>query len=475
MNQDLKLYTKYKVSDIAWVEKIPEHWEMKKLRTLLKSVNMRNGSDLPLLSVVREKGVIPRNISSKEENHNYIPDDLSNYKIVRSEQFAMNKMKAWQGSYGISKYDGIVSPAYFVFDLKGVSVEYFHTAIRSQAYIPLFTQSSDGIRVGQWDLSKSRMKEIPFYIPPIDEQIAIVRFLDYSDRRIKRYIRAKQKLIKLLNEQKQAIIRQAVTRGLDPNVRLTPSGEGWLGEVPEHWEIKKLKNLMNFQGGGTPSKANESYWKGDIPWVSPKDMKSEIIEDAEDHITSQAITESSTRLIPSGTILLVVRSGILRRTIPIAQTNCDVAINQDMKALIPKGNILPEYFIFFTRGCEKELLNEWTKQGATVESIEHKYLSNSKVPIPPYEEQKEITQFLKKETLKISELVDQAKKEITLLREYRIRLIADVVTGKLDVRTTTAQLPEEIQEQEVLEEEPVIEDEEQEEPENELAEDEGEA
>ena len=210
-------YPRYKPSGVEWIGKVPEHWEESKLRHILKQNTQRNRPDLPLLSVVREKGVIIRNINNKEENFNYIPDDLSNYKVVHIGQFAMNKMKAWQGSYGISIYNGIVSPAYFVFDLSEHKLDkkFFHIAIRSKAYIPFFTQASDGVRIGQWDLSQARMKEIPFFIPKLEEQTAIARFLKYYDSRIIRLINNRQKLISLLNEQKQAIINQYVTGKID--------------------------------------------------------------------------------------------------------------------------------------------------------------------------------------------------------------------------------------------------------------------
>ena len=240
----LKPYLEYRDSGVPWLGEVPKNWKVQKLRIIMKGVTERNRPDLPLLSVVREKGVILRDITEKGENRNFIPDDLSNYKVVREGQFVMNKMKAWQGSYGVSRYNGIVSPAYFVFDIHLVEGSYFHSAIRSKAYVPLFTQASDGVRIGQWDLSQVRMKEIPFFIPSLAEQSAIVRFLDHMDRRIRRYILAKQRLIKLLEEYKQVIIHRAVTRGLDPTVPLKPSGVEWLGDVPEHWEVQKFRHLV---------------------------------------------------------------------------------------------------------------------------------------------------------------------------------------------------------------------------------------
>jgi type I restriction enzyme S subunit len=289
--------------------------------------------------------------------------------------------------------------------------------------------------------------------PPISEQSSIVRYLDHIDRRIRRYIRTKQKLIKLLEEQKQAIIHQAVTRGLDPDVKLKLSGVEWLGEVPEHWEVRKLKFEIAFTGGGTPSKANADFWNGNIPWVSPKDMKVSVINDTADHISASAVTESSTKLIDPGAVLVVVRSGILRRKIPVAINNVSVALNQDMKALESKGRLHNDYIFALIEGCQKILLTEWTKQGATVESIEYELIANSFIPIPPKDEQLAIVHFLTEANKNTDSAIAKARREISLLREYRTRLIADVVTGKLDVREAAANLPEELNETEVLDEE----------------------
>lgn len=204
-----------KDSGVYWLGEIPAHWTVMKLRQILHSVSVKNRPDLPLLSVVREQGVIIRDVEDKEANHNYIPDDLSNYKMVCEGQFAMNKMKAWQGSYGISPYTGIVSPAYFIFDTAFENLEYFHYAIRSKVYVNFFAQASDGIRVGQWDLQMDKMKEIPFFVPPADEQKAIV---DYIKKAIPQYEEAIAKLseqIERLHECKTRLISDVVTGKID--------------------------------------------------------------------------------------------------------------------------------------------------------------------------------------------------------------------------------------------------------------------
>ena len=204
-----------KYSGVKWLGNIPAHWETIKLRQLLHPVSVKNHPELQLLSVVREQGVIVRDVTGKEANHNFIPDDLSGYKMVKKGQFAMNKMKAWQGSYGISDYTGIVSPAYFIFDVSVDNLEYFHYAIRSEVYVNFFAQASDGIRVGQWDLQMDKMKEIPFIVPPADEQVAIV---NYIKRMLPKYDVAIEKLteeVDTLEEYKAKLIADVVTGKID--------------------------------------------------------------------------------------------------------------------------------------------------------------------------------------------------------------------------------------------------------------------
>lgn len=211
LNSDVPM----KYSGVKWLGDIPAHWKTVKLRQLLHPVSVKNHPELPLLSVVREQGVIVRDVTDKEANHNYIPDDLSGYKVVKKGQFAMNKMKAWQGSYGISDYTGIVSPAYFIFDVSFDNLEYFHYAIRSKVYVNFFAQASDGIRVGQWDLQMDKMKEIPFIVPTAGEQVAIV---DYIRQTLPQYDVAIDKLsaeVETLEEYKTKLIADVVTGKID--------------------------------------------------------------------------------------------------------------------------------------------------------------------------------------------------------------------------------------------------------------------
>lgn len=204
-----------KFSGVEWLGNIPAHWTTIKLRQILHPFSEKNHPELPLLSVVREQGVIIRNVEDKESNHNFIPDDLSGYKMVKKGQFAMNKMKAWQGSYGISNYTGIVSPAYFIFDVDFENLEYFHYAIRSKVYVNFFAQASDGIRVGQWDLSINKMKEIPFIVPPEDEQNAIVEYIPVAFAKYDEAITKLTEEVDILHELRNKLISDVVTGQID--------------------------------------------------------------------------------------------------------------------------------------------------------------------------------------------------------------------------------------------------------------------
>lgn len=215
--------------------------------------------------------------------------------------------------------------------------------------------------------------------------------------------------------------------------RYKESGVEWLGEVPEHWCLIPLKSFSMFSGGGTPSRDQVRYWDGDIPWVSPKDMKTEEITRTEECITAEGLAQSTANLIPPGTVLLVVRSGILQHTIPVAINRVAVAVNQDIKCLQLDGSQCINLFLLrWVQGLNDQLLLAWSKQGATVESIEHRYLANTFVPLPPVHEQITIVELLAEETAKMDALIEEQRRLIELLKEKRQAVISHAVTKGLE-------------------------------------------
>ncbi len=211
VTRGLNPHVKMKATNIPWLKEIPEHWERTTLRKFLRLFSEKNHGDKQLLSVTREQGVIVRDIASKEENHNFIPDDLSGYKYVQIGDFVINKMKSWQGSYGVSDYEGIVSPAYYTCKLEGIDRTFFSLAIRSKIYVSFFGRYSKGIRVGQWDLSPFALTSIPFAVPPIEEQKQIVSYLDAKCAKIDKLIAHITKEIECIKEYKQRLISDVVT------------------------------------------------------------------------------------------------------------------------------------------------------------------------------------------------------------------------------------------------------------------------
>lgn len=210
------------------------------------------------------------------------------------------------------------------------------------------------------------------------------------------------------------------------------SGVEWLGTIPSHWEISPLKYLVRFSGGGTPSKDNPEFWNGDIPWVSPKDMKIRRVVATIDNVTESAIKQSSTNLLEKGALLMVVRSGILRHSIPVAINDVTVSLNQDMKALRFADPLVSEYAYYFVTGNQSSLLLEWSKEGATVESIEHEYLAGTLFPCPPLKDRTTIINFLDHETAKIDALIEKQQRLIELLKEKRQAVISHAVTKGLN-------------------------------------------
>ena len=432
---------------------VPDHWEMRKLRQLLRSVTARNRPDWPLLSVVREKGVILRNVSSREENRNYIPDDLTNYKVVRSGQFAMNKMKAWQGSYGVSPHDGIVSPAYFVFDLDGVDAAFFNAAIRSQAYVHFFAAASDGIRIGQWDLSRSRMQDIPFVVPPLEEQAAIVRYLRHMDRRIRHFVRAKRKLVALLDEQERVLIHQAVTRGLNSKVRLKPSGVEWLGEVPAHWPVFSLGAASaSIQTGPFGSQLHSSeYVSGGIPVVNPSHMRGGLISaDPEVAVSADRAQDLERHQLQVGDVVVARRGELGRCALVVAGQEGWLCGTGSLR-IRPRRDLFDSTYLvqLFGSSGVRDMLS-LSSVGATMDNLNASMMARLRLPVPPLPEQCSIVQWVSRASALTRLASAQAKREISWLLELRARLLADVVTGKLDVRDAAAQLPNEIDEEEAL-------------------------
>ena len=244
---DLQPYPRVKPSGVPWLTEIPAEWDIRRNGRLFTQRNEIGFPELPILEVSLKSGVRVRNFDTTLRKQ--IMNDRAGYKRALRGDIAYNMMRMWQGAVGVAPVDGSISPAYVVArPLPGTVPNYFAYLYRTHAYMAEVDNYSRGIVKDRNRLYWEQFKQIATPCPPPAEQAAIVRFLDHTGRRIRRYTRAKQKLIKLLEEQKQAIIHRAVTRGLDPNVRVRPSGVNWLEDVPEHWEVVRSGSMFRLFG-----------------------------------------------------------------------------------------------------------------------------------------------------------------------------------------------------------------------------------
>nr|WP_167385843.1 restriction endonuclease subunit S [Vibrio thalassae] len=420
-------YQAYKDSGFSWIGDVPEHWDVTSLGVCLKAYSEKNRSDLPLLSITRELGVIERDIEDQESNHNFIPDDLSGYKVLKKGQFGMNKMKAWQGSYGVSKFTGIVSPAYFIFDfIKDIDPNFFNWAIRSKLYVSYFGSASDGVRVGQWDLSKTRMKSIPFLIPPREEQASIVLFLDSKAIQIDEAIAIKQKQIELLKERKQIIIQQAVTQGLNLNVPMKDSGVDWIGTIPEHWSVKRAKYLLDEINERSETGLEELLSVSHMTGVTPRSEKNVTMFMAEDY-TGSKLCHSGDLVINimwawMGALGVSDRTGIVSPSYGVFREQREGTFVPKYLEMLLKSTKYVEYYNKVSTGLHSSRLRFYGHM-----------LFDMAMGFPPYEEQTQIVDYISRECSKVDEAITVQAEQVSKLKEYKTTLINSAVTGKIKV------------------------------------------
>jgi type I restriction enzyme S subunit len=472
MTYDLKPYPAYKDSGVPWLDQVPEHWDVLPTRALFAEVKEREHPDEQMLSVAITQGVIPQKTllegSSKKDSSN---QDRSAYKLVCPGDIAYNKMRAWQGAIGVSEFRGIVSPAYVVARLRqDNNARYFHHLFRTPQFAKEAERWSYGITSDMWSLRPEHFKMIYCSLPSRDEQAAIVRFLDHADRSIRRYIRAKQKLIKLLEEQKQAIIHRAVTRGLNSNVRLKPSGVEWLGDVPENWQVASLArfSIKRCDGPfGTGLKSSHYTSEG----VRVVRLQNIGVGEFRDRDAAYISHDHYATLGDHGVIQddLIV-AGLGDGRIPagracVAPPGIEPAmVKADcFRFRLDPSHVSPR-FAAYQLSATAPMAAGVLSTGATRQRINLQSTSARAIALPPQDEQDAILRHLAIVSIPLESAIAVATREIDLIREYRTRLIADVVTGKLDVREVAANLPDEVEEEtlegkdERLEEEEVSED-----------------
>ena len=429
--ESLKPYPAYKPSGAEWLGEVPEHWKILPNRAIFKEINEVGHSDKQMLSVTISRGVIRQaellgDTTKKDQSR----IDKATYKLVQAGDIAYNKMRAWQGAIGISKHEGIISPAY-IMQRPGnhVSARYFHYLFRTPAFAKEAERCSYGITSDMWSLRPEHFKTMLSSVPPRQEQTAITHFLDHTDQHIQRQIRAKEKLIALLEEQKQVIIHDAVTGRIDvrtgkPYPAYKPSGVEWLGDMPEHWEVRKLKWFLRCRSGDG---------------ISTEDVSSiKTIEKSFPVIGGNGIMGFCNSTNCNRKTLVIGRVGALCGNVHIVKPPVWITDN----ALVVSVNLAVVSLEYLAAILKIRNLNELADKTAqpliTGTRIKREYIS-----LPGSPEQIVIVDYINNTNVRIDKAITRTRKEIELLKEYRTRLIADVVTGKLDVRAAAHRLPDE--------------------------------
>ncbi|WP_313349147.1 restriction endonuclease subunit S [Paracoccus sp. (in: a-proteobacteria)] len=429
----MKPYPAYKDSGVEWLGEVPEGWRFAPTWSLFRRVKRTDRGDEELLSVYRDYGVIPK--ASRDDNFNKPSEDLSAYQLVEVGDLAINKMKAWQGSVAISEYRGIVSPAYFIFTpTHRESSRYLHYLLRSGEYTSAYQAISKGVRPNQWDLEPQEHSRMPVLLPPLPEQQAIAAFLDRETAKIDGLIEEQRRLIALLAEKRQATISHAVTRGLNPDASLKPSGVDWLGDIPEggevvplkrHWSVTDCKHL-------TAEFVDDGY-----PLASIREVQSRHVYLAE---AKQTTAEYYEQLIeggrkPTAGDLIFSRNATVGEVAQVHANHPLFAMGQDVCLLRKlRDDFSSDFMQSFLKSSVIQKQLDILIIGSTFKRINIEAIRNLTVVFPPVPKQQRIAQFVEREVGKFDALAETATNAITLLQERRAALISAAVTGKIDVR-----------------------------------------
>ena len=446
MSADFTPYPAMKDSGVPWLGAVPEHWICLPGRACYREKKVPNKGLTETTVLSLSYGHIV--VKPPEKLHGLVPASFETYQIVEPGDIVVRPtdlQNDWNSlRFGLSRNRGVITSAYICLCTDEVVTRpYGHLLLHTYDLKKVFYGLGSGLRR---NLDWRDFKYLPCIVPPLPDQAAIVRFLDHADRRIRRYIRAKQRLITLLEEQKQAIIHRAVTRGLDPNVRLKPSGVEWLGDVPEHWEVRRLKVKLR------PIDRRSS--SGTETLLSLRRDFGVVVYAEHFSRPPQAASLVGYKLVETGELVvnrLQANNGLL------FCSRLSGVVSPDYSVFTARSPVDMEYLgsLLRTITYKAHFRRESTGLGTGSAGFLRLYddrLLETPVALPPIEEQRTLLVSLNEITASLCRAIDRQHVGVTLLREYRTRLIADIVTGKLDVREAAARLPDEVGEPEPLDE-----------------------
>lgn len=433
MNNRLKPYEEYKETELFYLEQIPKHWQLLRNKYIFTERNIRSkDGEEELLSLSQYTGVSRRkdkNLAGKGLLTN--AETLVGYKIVKSLDLVMNIMLAWNGSLGISRFDGIISPAYCIFKVNAnYNPWYFHYLLKTGTMITAFKTLSTGVIESRLRLYPESFYQLYSVVPPKEEQDQMVRFLDSKVSKINKFIKAKKRQIELLKEQKQAIINQAVTKGIDLDAKMKPSGIDWLGDIPEGWEVRRIKEITELASRGvTPVYTDEKLTKV----VNQATFSKGYWDISKVRYTEVSPLNCRGVLKPYDVLLASTGGGVLGKV--YHYTEEDLYIADSHVTILRCNKKAISKYVYYHFFIKYSFINAVLAQGSTNQTeIQSVWLNNFKLPIPTIAEQQSIINYLDEKCSHIDRIIEKITNEITLINEYRTTLISNVVTGKVDVR-----------------------------------------
>ncbi len=424
MNYQLKPYTRSRKACLPWLDTVPATWGVRRAKYLFSKIDVRSetGSE-ELLTVSSADGVRKR---SEKAVTMFLASSYSGYKLCWPSDLVINSLWAWATGFGFSKHHGIISSAYGVYRLNrdlSEDFEFFHHLLRSRTYDWEFTVRSKGIWVSRLQLTDESFLDTPILLPPSEDRKAIVRFIRHLDQRVNRLIQAKRQLIALLNEQKQAILAAAF-KSLHPTKA-----------IKDMWQIGHLAKVGN---GSTPSRGNPNYWssKAEIgyPWLNSASVNQGTIRSSNQFVTDLALRECHLPKVPSGSVLMAITGqGKTRGTAAIL--DMEATINQHLAYITPRQDLISTDYLYLALTAAYRNLREVSEaSGSTKGALTCWELKRFKVGVPHRDYQDRIVLQVRCETESVDRAMWKIQSEVDLISEYRTRLVADVVTGQLDVR-----------------------------------------
>ena len=434
----MQTYKEYKQIGLPWLDQIPTHWKVQRAKTIFYVVNERSAEGKEeLLSVSSSQGVIRRNDANVTM---FQAESYEGYKLCWPKDLVINSLWAWQNGLGFSNYYGIVSTAYSVYRLKNNNdnYNYYNYLLRSSAYQWEMRIRSKGIWKSRYILSDEDFLNSPIICPPREEQDAIVRFLDAKCAKIDSLIKLKERQITLLNEKKQNIINQAVTMGLDPNAPMKDSGVDWIGEIPEGWKVINFSRLLlEITQGWSPSTGNEERQIDQWGVLSLSAIKDgEFCPDAVKPIPRTVSVNTNLALKYGDFLLTRSNTRMLVGDVCIVDIEPKKLIPSDLiYKLSLKSSIEKKYLLYFLKSHIGRMQIEKAACGSsgTMPKLTHQHIRNWKILLPPITDQKLIINCISNKIFKINNIIKNIEKSCNALVEYRIRLVSEIITGKINI------------------------------------------